>query len=186
MEKEFGKEIPNIDAENLSTIGDVSLWFYDHLNKCESDRNLESQLFERLKEALKDIGVLHSDLKMEDHLDTIIPKGNCQAIWKELESSLSLQIPELNRADFLSEAPQPKKILGLTIQKPKPSFLENNVNRLVECIGALNYKKLIDFTCLSTLFEVKIVVMSITSKCLGVDIKEVFWDTSFTNDLGAN
>ncbi|MEL7003840.1 MAG: hypothetical protein AAFN93_14045, partial [Bacteroidota bacterium] len=77
-----------------------------------------------------------------------------------------------------------RQILGLTYYKPKSPFLNSSFERLIECIGALNYLELVDFDNITSLFEIRIAVMGITCGTTGVNAKEVFWESSFTSDLG--
>jgi len=66
----------------------------------------------------------------------------------------------------------------------KPPYWDINIERLVEWIGALNYQRFVDPKKVTSEFEVLIVIMALTENQIGVDIDEIFWKSSFTNDLG--
>jgi hypothetical protein len=55
---------------------------------------------------------------------------------------------------------------------------------LIDCICGLNYEQLLDFDHLTSRYEVMVAVLVITSDKSGVEITSIFWDSSFTNDLG--
>jgi hypothetical protein len=55
---------------------------------------------------------------------------------------------------------------------------------LIDCICGLNYEQLLDFGHLTSRYEVMVAVMAITGDKSGVEIQSIFWDSSFTMDLG--
>jgi hypothetical protein len=42
----------------------------------------------------------------------------------------------------------------------------------------------VDFEHITSLFEIYITVLGITSESIGIPIEEIFWKSSFANDLG--
>jgi hypothetical protein len=48
----------------------------------------------------------------------------------------------------------------------------------------LNYEKFVDFDNLTSLFEITIATIGLTQEQCGMDIDEIFVDSSFVNDLG--
>ena len=94
------------------------------------------------------------------------------------------KIPPLKKSDHIELKSKKNSLLKSLSFNTKPPFLKNTVCRLIECIGGLNYTTLIEFDEISELFEVKIIIIGITSDKCGVNVDEVFWESSFVNDLG--
>ena len=59
-----------------------------------------------------------------------------------------------------------------------------NFYRFVECIGALNYQKFVDFDHLTSLFEITIATIGITQEQCQMDVDEIFVESSFAYHLG--
>lgn len=183
FEKEFKKDVPDQDAENICTVGDMINWFYNKLTIYQPDKKVEDTIFNLLKNTFDKLN-LQNDFNYENILRDFVPRNNLITIWKGLEVELNLKIPELNPQDLTEKELKGIKFLGLTISKPKPPILEMTFRRFIELIGALNYEKFVDFDNLTSLFEITIAVIGITQEQCGVDIDEVLFDSSFTNDLG--
>ncbi|TAF63567.1 MAG: hypothetical protein EAZ55_13330 [Cytophagales bacterium] len=183
FEKEFKKDVPDQDVGNISTVGDMANWFYNNLTIYQPDKKVEEIIFNSLKKAFLKLN-LQSNFNYENTLGDFIPKNDLLNIWKELEQQLNLKIPELNPQDLADKELKEIKIFGLTISKPKPRILDTNFRRFVECIGALNYEKFVDFDNLTSLFEITIAIIGLTQEKCGMDIDEIFVDSSFVNDLG--
>lgn len=186
MEKTFNKEVPDPIAESIYTVGDATQWFYDNIKIKSSNRKLQNDILSEINHALKQARITKEEIFLETPLRETFPSRGSTIIqqWSIFQKQIALKTPQLPPADYYHTPPQAKRFLGMPIYTPIPSLLENNVSRLVECIGALNYKELVDFDNISSLFEVFIIMMSITEDRGGVDINEVYWDSSFINDLG--
>ena len=124
------------------------------------------------------------EFKENDVLRDFIPKENLKSFWNDLEYELKLKIPKLNPQDFTEERLKELKVLGITISRPKQAVLDMQFSRFAECIGAINYEKLVDFDTMSSLFEITIATIAITHEQCGIAIDEIFVTSSFTNDLG--
>jgi hypothetical protein len=135
FEKEFKKDVPDQDAGNISTVGDMANWFYNNLTIYQPDKKVEDIIFNSLKKAFLKLN-LQSNFNYENILREFIPKNDLLNVWKELEQQLNLKIPELNPQDLADKELKEIKIFGLTISKPKPQILDTNFRRFVECIGA--------------------------------------------------
>lgn len=183
FEKEFKKNVPDLDAEKIGTVADMSNWFYKNLEVYKPDRQLQNEIFTLIKKALKDSG-LTANVSYEQKLKEIIPKDFLEQTWERIASNLKLKIPKLNKQDLSDSEFKDVKVLGVRLYKAKPAFLESDFKRLVECVGGLNYKTFVDFDHITSLFEINIAVIGITYDQCGVDIDEVFLESSFANDLG--
>ncbi len=183
FEKEFKKDVPDQDAGNISTVGDMANWFFNNLPIHQPDKRVRDTIINSLKDAFIKLN-LRNNIDYEHTIGDIIPKNDLINTWKGLERELNLKIPELNPQDLTEKELKEVKVLGLTISRPKPPILDMEFHRFVECVGALNYEKFVDFDNLTSLFEITIAVIGITQEQCGIDIDEVFVDSSFTYDLG--
>ncbi len=183
FEKEFKKDVPYLAAEKIGTVGEMSNWFYQNLTIHQPDRQLENEIYTLIKKALKDSG-LSDKVSFEQKVKEIIPKENLEQTWEQIATKLKLKMPRLNKQDLSDSEIRDVKILGIRLYKPKPAFLESDFKRLVECVGALNYDKFVDFDKITSKFEIDIAVIGLTYDQCGVDVDEVFLNSSFTNDLG--
>jgi acyl carrier protein len=183
FEKEFKKDVPDLEAEKIFTVENMASWFYQNLTIYESDRQLQEEIFTSIKKALVAVG-LTNNVSYDQKLREIIPRENLEYTWRELARNLQLEIPGLNKQDYSDNEIKDIKYLGITLYKTKPAYLESNFRRFVECVGALNYKRFVDFDRITSLFEINIAVIGITYEKCGVEIDEIFLESSFTNDLG--
>lgn len=183
FEKEFKIEVPDQDAENIATVGDMANWLFGHLPIKQPDKIVEDFIFKAVKNAFDKLN-LSSDFGLEERIGNFIPKDNLTNHWKDLEQELGLRIPPLNPQDLTEKELKELKVLGLTISKPKPPLLAMNFYRFVECIGALNYQKFVDFDHLTSLFEITIATIGITQEQCQMDVDEIFVESSFAYHLG--
>ena len=183
LEKKFKVNIPDQDAENICTVGDMIDWFFNKLKLRQPDKKTEDMIFVLIRDVFDKLN-LPNDFKPENTLKDYIPEGDLKAFWQRFQTELNLKIPELNPRDFTHKELKAVKILGISISNPKPPILAMTFSRFVELIGALNYVKFVDFDNLTSLFEIKIAVIGITHQKGGVDINEIFIESSFSEDLG--
>lgn len=183
FEKKFKKDVPDQVAEKIYTIGDMANWLYNNVSIHHPDQQLKDAIFNLVKAAFKRLD-LQNDFNYQHKIKDIVPKSDLVDIWRKLEQELNLKIPELNPQDLTNKKLKEVKVLGIIIARPKPPILNMSFDRFIECIGALNYEKFVNFDSLTSFFEVKIAVMGITKEQCGLDIDEIFMDRSFTNDLG--
>ncbi len=183
FEKEFKKDIPDADAQKIFTVGDMSNWLYENLEIHQPNKKIDNEIFNLVKKAFQDSG-LTDKITYEQKLREIIPKENLEQTWEGIALNLKLTMPKLNKQDLSDNEIKDIKILGIRFYKPKPAFLESNFKRLVECVGGLNYNKFVDFDRITSKFEIDIAVIGITYDQCGVDVDDVFMNSSFTDDLG--
>ena len=102
----------------------------------------------------------------------------------EFTAELGLKTPKLNRKDLGKKSSVRTNLINKIFQRQRPALLSHNFERLIEWVGALNYKQFVDPKNVTSLFDVTIVVMYLTYDRCGVNIDEIFWESSFTSDLG--
>ncbi|MDB5255384.1 MAG: phosphopantetheine-binding protein [Chitinophagaceae bacterium] len=185
FEEKFKISIPDKDAEKVITVGDMATWFYNNLKIHYPENQIKENIFDKIKVSIKDLRI-SEQIFSEQRMNEIFPKSNLKTIWLDFEKSLDLKLPELNKNDFKEDLNRDRTILGLKIFQPKTPFLDNDFNRLIECVGGLNYEKIVDFDRITSLFEITIAIMGITHyQCMN-PIEEIFWESGFVYDLGIN
>ncbi|MBT34421.1 MAG: hypothetical protein CMO01_32560 [Thalassobius sp.] len=183
FEDKFNVQISDADAGKVSTVSDVIEWLCAKLNIDSEQSELKDTLFSKVNTAFFDLGFITESLEWKTKLKEVLPKEEVEKHWNNIEYLITYKLPKLNKSD-LGILEKKRSFLGMTIFDSKSPFLDNDVERFIDCIGALNYKRLIDFSSLSDVFEVKIAVIGITMEHSGVDIDEIFLTSTFTGDLG--
>ncbi len=178
LEKRFSFSMPDIEAEQISTVADMAVCICRHRNiPLVADR---SESFQTLLNAIICcLDQQHSAVTVT--IDTLL-----QAVWppektayKHLEHCLSLLVPRL-------VAPRPRSrisawLLG-SVTTSYATWQQHTVAALTDWILALNQEKLLPQPM--TLYEVQRVVVGITSAQSGVPIEEIRLADRFVYDLG--
>ncbi|MCP9764784.1 acyl carrier protein [Lacihabitans soyangensis] len=183
IEDEFKIKISDQDAQNISTVGDLANYIYQNSTFIFPNNCLKIRLLNSIKSALT-VLEFPANLDLTNTVGEFLAKDDLKTTWKKLEETLNLKLPELNPQDLKVEKIEDVKIFGFNIIRIKPPILDMTFERLIECIGALNYQDFIDFDNITSFFEILIAVIGITHLKSGVDVDEIFTSSSFTYDLG--
>lgn len=190
FERKFRISIPDPEAAKMATVRQAAEGILKHMQLKEPERDLFGEVLARIRAALDATGIRAGELQPGTKLKTIFSGENVADQWQQFEHVLGLHIPALTKAD-LGEPVEPRvrKLFGMPLSshsfdQPDSPFLERDVNRLVDCICGLNHERFIDFDHLTSRYEVIVAVMVITSDRSGVEITSIFWDSSFTSELG--
>jgi hypothetical protein len=184
FEQKFKMPIPDRDAEQMATIGDVANWFYAHLPIHPPERDLPGEMLARLHQAFERLGLPFVPDPAQRLVDLLPPEAVIAA-WPALETVLALALPRLNDID-LKKSPQKSWLqkLGIPTWRPHSGVLESTLEELVQHICVLNYRQLVNFDRFSSLYEIMVAVMGITHHQCGVEAHDMHWGSSFANDLG--
>ena len=139
FENEFGIEVPDLDAEQMSTVGDVATWFFGHLSINKLNNETKSILTQKILDSLKRIGV-NNEIKLDEPMSDFFPKENLSSVWGEFTAELGLKTPKLNRKDLGKKSSVRTNLINKIFQSQRPALLSHNFERLIEWVGALNYK----------------------------------------------
>lgn len=98
VEDTLGIEIPNLEAEKINTVQD----FYDCAWKHVSNKKLAIEkcytqsIFYKIRQAIvENIKVDKKSITPKTKMENIIPLENRRQIWKQLEDTLQLTLPQL-------------------------------------------------------------------------------------------
>lgn len=174
----FEITIPDIEAERIGTIQNATDYISTQIKFHDRGVDIKSDILKRLTTALFDLNVTKLSLSVDQNIFDIVPITD-QKLWKEISEKINFELP----LPFLTGT------FGKFIEKIFPSkinFEGTSIDRFVDLICAVNYKKLLIKGQIQNKFEVLIGVMGFTIDKIGVNPFEVFVDSHFVNDLGVS
>lgn len=183
FEKKFKVDIPNLEAEEMTTAESAANGFLRYIRLETPDRKISDGVFEKLNSIMKELHWTKTDLQPDQLLKEFVPVAKLKESWIVLQEKLQMKIPKLNTSDF-GKPSKPKKFLGITFFTPTDPVLNSMVSRFIDCICALNHESLVDVDHLTSKYEILVTIMGITSEFCGIDIDEIYPNSTFTNDLG--
>lgn len=185
VERYFNIAIPNEEAEQITTVQEMTDCVARHLKTDSTENILFDNVVEKLRKAFA-----HSDLvfpsedpsskKIADYLDP----GD-KTIWAKLEKDIALVIPKPE----LQTKPNntwKSRFRSLVTMNPMYEWSEISIWNFISSICICNMEKLIDRHHIRNWFEIYIAVGGITVERIGVDCYEIAPEKSFTNDLGVD
>lgn len=96
IEKAFGISIPDLEAENILTVGDLYNAVWDKIDQKESQKCTSAILFYRLRKHFEHRYNLKPRIfDLETNLKDIIPHQNRREEWQILQRETGLKFPEL-------------------------------------------------------------------------------------------
>ncbi len=171
IEEEFSVEIPDHDAEQINTVGQIFEWLKKRVATGDPVECLTQRIFYKLRKALmKNYRLARNDITPDTKLSDIIPLKEMEESWPFLQLFIELELPAIkNENGYFGYKVNKKTITvrGLIydiIQKnyavlsPKLESEEEIWNRLVE----------------------------VFVRQLNVRPDEVRYDASITSDLGVD
>ena len=168
----FRIEIPDLEASKMTTVADAVNYISTHVNYVDRGTNIKDMV-------LRDLTAAFSELNSKipsDNLMFGVVGINEEKLWRQLASKVKFELP-LPFSSTTAEKWFDK------LFPTKANIGEVTLERYVDLICAINYQMLVQQE-VQNQYEVMIAVMGITIEKIGVDPFEVFWTSSFTNDLG--
>jgi len=174
-EKYFKIEIPDREASKMSTVQDAVEYISTQLKYSAQTIDTKRKLLDEFKDSIVELGI---NLSMEstETLFQQIPAKDYD-IWKKISLVTKLEMPD----------PLTTGAFGKFIDRifPQKDFIDpTTIDRFIDLIAAVNYKKIINRDNFQSKYEVMVAVMGITIEKIGVSPFEVFLSSSFTKDLG--
>jgi acyl carrier protein len=170
----FNFKMPDVVSEKLRTVQDAVSYISSQITFVNAGVDIKSDVAKQLARGL-DIAI--SDINLSDKIDNLIPCNNEEG-WIDLASKLSYSIP------FPFPHGKFNKYLDKLFPSNRIDYQNTTVDRFLDLICAVNYKKLIVPGKIQNEYEVLIGVMGLTIDKLGVDPYDVFATSNFVNDLG--
>ncbi len=96
VEKTFGINIPDQEAEQISTVGDLHEAVWRYIDGKNSETCQSQALFYRLRQAFTDCFQLpRQDFRPNTLMEDILPKHNRRQVYANFEQAIQLELPEL-------------------------------------------------------------------------------------------
>lgn len=96
FEKKFGIEIPDADAEKLTTVGLVHEYIYNRILSTKSNHCLSQYLFYKIRRYCSDnCGVSKSTINVKSNINEKFPKQNRKVEYKKFSEAMAITVPEL-------------------------------------------------------------------------------------------
>jgi hypothetical protein len=168
----FKIKIPDLEAAKMATIADAVSYIATQVKFVNRGVDIKAKVLSHLEGVLSR---LNSPVSLDELLSAGISPEE-KDLWKEISGISAYELPLPFGASFIEKWYDklfPKK----TAHEPI------TVDRYIDLVCAVNYASLIQEVVQSE-YEVMIAVMGITIEKNGLDPFEVFWNSSFTKDLG--
>lgn len=179
FERYFGLVVPDSEAENINTVGDVATWFSQQLGVAGLRHSAV-----RTTVAGQFLGGLPPGANETVPLRQLLPDAQALKAYRyALRNRYGLVLPPLAA---LPTAPAPpslwERLTGRQLPK-MPHWHTQTLAELIDWAVAANYEQLL-VPPLASQYEVEQAVIGITSDKSGVPVEEIRLQSSFTNDLG--
>jgi acyl carrier protein len=184
IEKYFGIEIPDAEAEKLDTIQLMVDSVAGHLNITNESTELRHSIFQRLVNSFRSLGLTSQNINLSDLANQFVSVDDKKR-WAELERSLSLSVPKpaliQKASNKISEL-----VMNLISMPQQYDWQAITIEQFVDSICVRNYSTLIERTRIKNKYEIYVAVAAITVDKIGVDCYEIGPNKSFTQDLGVD
>ena len=103
FEKKFGIEIPDADAEKLTTVGSVHEYIYNRIQSAKSNHCLSQHLFYKIRLYCSEyFRVPKSTINIKTNLNQLFPIQNRKAEYKKFSAATELAVPDLGLSHLKS------------------------------------------------------------------------------------
>ncbi|HEY9715095.1 MAG TPA: hypothetical protein V6C72_16615 [Chroococcales cyanobacterium] len=168
IEEEFGLEIPNEEAEKLTTVGQTYEYLCSAIGAKPPLECLRNRMFYKIRRGLIEMyGVPRKPITLDARLQDVVPKDQLQAGWPYLELFTELKFPR-SREEWPF----------FTTINPG----ESTIREIIATVLALNQDKLIVEP--DSRDEVWLRLCNVIVQQTNVDLDEIRPGASFTRDLG--
>ena len=159
IENYFGIQIPDREAEQITTVKLMVECVATHLNITNQNTDLRVLIFQKIKDALLILQIESTQIRLADSVSTFISEDD-KNFFLNLENNIFLKVPETKiTADLTFEI-------------------------LTDAICMYNYDFLIDENNITSTHQIYIAVSGITVNKAGIEEYEIDPNKSFTNDYG--
>jgi acyl carrier protein len=179
FERYFGLAVPDSEAENINTVGDMAAWFSQQLGVAGlHDSAVRTTVAEQLLDELPPGATEATPLRQ------LLPDAQViNGYWYTLRNRYGLVLPPLLAPPATPAPPSLwERLTGRQLPKA-PHWHTQTLAELIDWTIAANYEILL-VPPLTSQYEVTQVIIGITSYSSGVPVEEIRLHSSFTNDLG--
>lgn len=99
VEETFGIDLPDDEAGEVGTVGDLEALVLSKLGRASSDRCLTSAAFYRVRRAMVDVlWCSRAEIRPSTVLAYVLPESDRRAKWEALREAMTLQLPDLKHS----------------------------------------------------------------------------------------
>lgn len=182
IEKYFGIEIPDAEAEKISTVQEMVDAVSSKKGISAETNDLQQEIFQKTKDHLTSLKIIKKEITLQDKLVEIIP-ANLPEICCTLETALGLKVPGPEKIVSQNNTLL-SKLLNPASWTVNYKAEELNFKNFADAICFTNYLLLIKPGLLKNKYDIYVAVAGITIEKMGVDPYEIAPEKSFTSDLG--
>jgi acyl carrier protein len=184
VEKYFGIQIPDPEAEKILTIQNMVDCVARHLSVSNNSPELRDTVVNKIQSILIKFNLTDRPLRLTDPFFlTLSPKN--KSTWQLFINEMGIDIPkpettEKSNNNFFD------KIKSTFSMNYFYDWKEITLEQFASAICAKNCSILINSSAIKNTYEIFVAVASITVDKIGVDYYEITPEKSFTNDLGVD
>jgi len=186
LEEKFGKEITNLEAEQITTVNDLVEAFFKKIVISSNEECLSKLIFYKLRKAFIELGNDKNNVTPSTVLSDLMSRKDIKKQWIRIQNSLDMELPKLVKLDLDEYNNKTVKFLGINIYERSEPLTKQNVRKLVDWIISLNHRDLINTNKFNNRYEVERVVVGIISKNIGIPVNEIELYHSIIYDLGVD
>ena len=186
-EEKFGIEIPDLEAENISTVQGLADTVAQKLPLKKSNRCLSQATFYRIRQGLEMLGYDAEAIVPAAQIDNLLDTPHLGIALKSLEEETGLTMPKLKPRNPNKPVDEYVWFFGLKVYRRRPlPPTDYSLRKLTDWVVSLNAHQLIDINNLAGKYEIERITCQLVDELLGVHVQEVELYHAFTNDLGAD
>ncbi len=177
-EKYFEISISNIEAEKIRTVQNAVDCISSHFQFNENGFDVQKDVYNRLNSIFIDLNLITAAISNSEKIFDIIPLQD-SILWKVISERVGYELP----SPFLAGR------IGILFEKVFPSkiaYESTTMERFVDLVCAVNYKRILGNGKVRSTYEVFIGVMGITIESQGINPFEIDVSKAFVDDLGIN
>jgi len=181
VEKYFTIQIPDREAEKLTTVQLLVDSISSHRNISSKDLSLRNSVFKKIQDIILQMGIQNKQVELTDKVFSILNPLDKEE-WALFKEKMDMEVP---RPSLNTDS-----ILGKIKSRVHWAFLyepdEVNIEQFIAAICSRNCSALINPLKINSQYEIYIAVMRIIVDKIGVDEYEIAPEKSFTDDLGVD
>ena len=169
IEEEFGIEIPQAEAEQVTTVGEMYDFLRKTLHSTPPVNCITQRMFSKVRKAFTDnYGVPKRSITLDSRLKDLVPQHELKDAWPYLDVFAQLEFPKLER-DWWPILRR-NSTDGLTLRE------------LLTAMATLNAEKLLVEPGSDE--EIWVRLTKVIQRQINIPLRQIQPDASFTKDLG--
>ncbi len=172
IEEEFGIEIPDAEAEKITTVGEMYDFLRKTLRSTPPVHCITQRMFYKVRKAIiENYGVPKRSITLDSTLKDLVPQHELKDAWPYLDLFAQLEFPKLER-DWWPIGRRRSSADGLTLRELLTAMATLNAAGLLVEPGSDE--------------DIWVRLTNVIHQQINVSVHEIQPDASFTRDLGVD